>query len=179
MHDPSDNPRPRSNPDPPQSLRTELRRHYFHFATGHNESVPAILLIADQALDVTIPEQTQYGFTAIGTARVADGLRLGVPWVLAIEEKRFEVFPQWIHCAADGRVQIGLRRMQQLSSAGETGLIQRFRSHFKAGGQWALVLAIVVMVLSATWLMRHIYYPTDSNTRGQAVRWDNLRMPLD
>lgn len=103
-------------------------------------------MIAGNSLDVTIPEQTHCGFTVIGSAKVAESLRLGVRWVLKLEGKRFEVFPQWIHCAADGRVQIGSRRMRQLAPD--------------------------VVILSSAWLMRQLYHPPEMNTRGQAVRRD-------
>lgn len=179
MHDPSENPRTTSEPDSERSHRTDLRKHYFHFATGFRKLTPATLAIEGKTFDVTVPEQTQYGFTAIGSAKVAEGLRLGARWVLKFEGKRFEVYPQWIHCAADGRVQIGLRRMQELMSDSDVGLIQRLRSHFKPDGQWALVMAIIVMVLSSAWMMRQIYQSPDLNMRGQAVRLDNLSTPHD
>lgn len=179
MHDPSDNPSRSSSSDAPRSPRTEPRKHYFHFATGYVNSVHATLVIAGNELAVVVPEQTQYGFTAIGTAKVAEGLRLGAVWVLKLEGKRFEVFPQWIHCAADGRVQIGLRRMLELTPESEFGFIQRLRSRFKPDGQWALVMAIVVMVLSSAWMMRKIYQAPDMSMRGQVVRQDNLSAPHD
>jgi hypothetical protein len=179
MHDPSDNHRTKSNSDSKRSPRSELRRHYFHFATAYVNAVHATLVIAGKELDVVIPEQTQYGFTAIGTVKVAEGLRLGAMWVLVFEGNRFEVFPQWIHCAADGRVQIGLRRMQQLSSTSETGIIHRLRTHFKPDGQWAIVMAILVMVLSSAWLMRQIYQPPEMHGRGHAVRLDYISTPHD
>lgn len=176
MHDPSDNPSRSSSSDAP---RNELRKHYFHFSAGYANSVYATLVIAGNELPVLIPEQTQCGFTAIGTVKVAEGLRLGAGWVLKLEGKRFEVFPQWIHCAADGRVQIGLRRMHELTPETEFGFIQRLRSRFKPDGQWALVMAIVVMVLSSAWMMRQIYQAPDTNMRGQVVRQDNLSAPHD
>ncbi|HBJ33361.1 MAG TPA: hypothetical protein DDZ51_01090 [Planctomycetaceae bacterium] len=179
MHDPSDNPDAPSKSGPQRLPRTESRRHYFHFATGYVKSAHATLVIAGKPLEVIIPEQTQYGFTAIGTGKVAEGLRLGARWVLVLDGNRFEVFPQWIHCAADGRVQIGLRRMQQLSSVLETGIIHRLRSHFKPDGQWAIVMAILVLVLSSAWLMRQIYQPPEVHARGQAVRLDSVSTPHD
>ncbi len=179
MHDHADNLRPKSEPAPSRSQRTELRKHYFHFSSGEIKPPQAILVIAGKTLEVAVPEQTQYGFTAIGNVKVAEGLRLGARWVLKYEGKRFEVYPQWIHCAADGRVQIGLRRMQELSPESEIGLIQRIKNQFKPDGQWALVMAIVVMVLSAAWMMRQMCQPPDLSLRGQVVRQDNLSSPRD
>jgi hypothetical protein len=179
MHEPTDNFRAKSESVPPKSQRTDLRKHYFHFSKGYIEAAQATLVIAGKTLPVTVPEQTQYGFTAIGTAQAAAGLRLGARWVLKHEGKRFEVYPQWIHCAADGRVQIGLRRMQELSPESEIGFIQRIKGQFKPDGQWALVMAVVVMILSAAWMMRQISQPPDLNMRGQIVRQDRLSTPHD
>lgn len=173
MHDPSDSRRIELSPDSCRTHRAEPRKHYFHFTTTYSNAVEATLVIAGNSLDVAVPEQTQYGFTAIGSAKVAESLRLGARWVLKLEGKRFEVFPQWIHCAADGRVQLGLRRMQQLPSDADRGFVQRFRDRFRPDGQWALVMAVIVMIMSSAWLMRQLYQPPEMNTRGQTTRFDN------
>lgn len=173
MDDPSNDQPIQSKQDLSRTYRTEPRKHYFHFATNYSKTLNATLVISGKALDVTIPEQTQFGFTALGSVKVAEALRLGVRWVLKVEGKRFEVYPQWIHCAADGRVQMGLRRMHQLASDEEPNFVQRFRSRFKPDGQWALVMAVIVMVMSSAWLMRKIYQPPEMHTRGQTVRLDS------
>jgi len=152
--------------------RIGLRKHYFHFTTDGPDAIAATLVIVGNTLEVTVPEQTHCGFTAIGSAKVAESLRLGVRWVLKLEGKRFEVFPQWIHCAADGRVQMGLRRMHQLAPESEIGFVRRFRDRNRPDGYWALVLAVVVMILSSAWLMRQLYQPPEMNRRGQADRLD-------
>jgi len=136
--------------------RTDPRKHYFHFTTDCPHAIESTLEIAGNSLDVTVPEQTHCGFTAVGSAKVAESLRLGVRWVLKLEGKRFEVFPQWIHCAADGRVQIGLRRMRQLAPDTDSGFVQRSRDHFRLEGHWALAIAVIVMILSAACLMRQL-----------------------
>lgn len=140
-----------------QQSRAELREHYFHFGDCYGKQSTASLVVAGSRLDVVVPDQTQYGFTVIGSAKTAEGLRLGTRWVLTISEKRYEVFPQWIHCAADGRVQIGLRSMRQLPTEPKPIACSRFRRFLRPfayrGGQALLALTVL---LSALWVKKMI-----------------------
>ncbi|MEM8670649.1 MAG: hypothetical protein AAGG48_24195 [Planctomycetota bacterium] len=55
------------------------------------------------------------GFTVLMSPRVSSKLKVGRPWLLMYDGAKIEVHPQWFFNAPDGQVQIGLRRLRDLT----------------------------------------------------------------
>ncbi len=63
----------------------------------------------------TIQETSIDGFTVLVSPRDASKLKVGRPWLLEYEGTRIEIHPQWFFNAPDGHVQMGLRRLRDLT----------------------------------------------------------------
>ncbi len=81
------------------------------------EDAAATLRFSGTKLTVELQESSIDGFAVLVQQNQVSKLRLGPRWVLQSASERCEVWPQWLYCASDGRVQIGLRRLQDLTSA--------------------------------------------------------------
>ncbi len=63
----------------------------------------------------TIQETSIDGFTVLVGPRDASKLKVGRPWVLDFDGTQHEVHPQWFFNSPDGHVQMGLRRLRDLT----------------------------------------------------------------
>ncbi|MBB3208225.1 hypothetical protein FHS27_004052 [Rhodopirellula rubra] len=81
--------------------------------TAENSS--AWLRIRRRRVNVQLQEASIDGFTILVRALDSTQLRIGEPWLLLHDGATLEVQAQWFFQAADGRVQIGLRRLRDLT----------------------------------------------------------------
>jgi hypothetical protein len=79
------------------------------------EQSAAVLCFSRMKIPAELQESSIDGFSVLVQQQHAGQLRLGPRWVLQSVNERSEVYPQWLYCAPDGRVQIGLRRLQDLT----------------------------------------------------------------
>ena len=77
----------------------------------------AIGIIRDRRKKVkaTVQETSIDGFTVLMSPQNSSKLNVGRPWVLEHDGAKIEVHPQWFFNAPDGHVQIGLRRLRDLT----------------------------------------------------------------
>lgn len=73
------------------------------------------LRVRRRQLRVQICEASIDGFTVVVAAPDATKLRLGQPWTLRHDGAVLEVHAQWLFHAPDGNVQVGLRRLRDLT----------------------------------------------------------------
>ena len=66
-------------------------------------------------LMVQLQEASIDGFTVMVDSRDAGKLQMGIPWLILYDESKVEVHAEWFYHAADGHVQIGLRRLRDLT----------------------------------------------------------------
>jgi len=114
-----------ADPEPIDRYRRsgEPKKHYFHYAAAI-DSTPGLLRLCGKDLPIALQEASASGFSITVKPLEAGKLRLGPRWVLQTDDARYEVYPQWLHCAADGSVQVGLRRMQSLPPLPENGRLR-------------------------------------------------------
>ncbi|MEM1228287.1 MAG: hypothetical protein AAGJ40_21565 [Planctomycetota bacterium] len=92
----------------------------------HSECGDASIRIGRRRTNATISEASIDGFTVLIESVDADRLRLGILWTLFYDDAIFEVHPQWLFHAPDGNVQVGLRRLRDLTPEPTIGR-RRFR----------------------------------------------------
>ena len=140
-----------ADPEPIDRYRRsgEPKKHYFHYAAAIDPT-PGTLRLCGKDLPVALQEASASGFSITVKPLEAGKLRLGPRWVLQTDGYRYEVYPQWLHCAADGSVQVGLRRMQSLPPLPENGghqWVRRLAARVRKGN--AAIFAIT-MTLAGT-----------------------------
>lgn len=79
------------------------------------EKSEAIIRVGRRKARATIQETSIDGFTVLVSPRDASKLKVGRSWLLEYDGTRIEIHPQWIFNAPDGRVQLGLRRLRDLT----------------------------------------------------------------
>lgn len=75
----------------------------------------AVIRVGRRRARATLQETSIDGFTVLVAPRDAWKLKVGRPWVLEYEGARIEIHPQWFFNAPDGHVQMGMRRLRDLT----------------------------------------------------------------
>ncbi len=75
----------------------------------------ALVRVGRRKAKATIQETSIDGFTVLVGPKDAAKLKVGRPWVLDFDGTQHEVHPQWFFNAPDGHVQMGLRRLRDLT----------------------------------------------------------------
>lgn len=75
----------------------------------------ALIRIGRRALAASVQETSIDGFTVLVSPKSTSRLKVGRPWVLEYDGARTEVHPQWMFNSPDGHVQVGLRRLRDLT----------------------------------------------------------------
>ncbi len=75
----------------------------------------AVIRVGRRKAVATIQETSIDGFTVLVPPQYGGVLKVGRPWLLEYQGARIEVHPQWFFNSPDGRVQMGLRRMRDLT----------------------------------------------------------------
>ncbi len=91
---------------------------YYRCPVQH-EQARVQLRIAGRRIPATLCETSIDGFTLTLTAAQAKHVRLGKPWILKTSSERTEVHAEWLFHAPDGTLQLGLRRMRDLTPSEE------------------------------------------------------------
>ncbi len=75
----------------------------------------AIIRIGYRKAKATVQETSIDGFTLLVPPKDASKLKVGRRWVLEYDGTRHEIHPQWFFNSPDGHVQMGLRRIRDLT----------------------------------------------------------------
>lgn len=89
---------------------TNFRR----FRVSADNSI-CVIRVGRRKVRATMQETSIDGFTVLMSPRVSSKLKVGRPWLLMYDGAKIEVHPQWFFNAPDGQVQIGLRRLRDLT----------------------------------------------------------------
>jgi hypothetical protein len=73
------------------------------------------MCVGKRKLQAQVQESSIDGFTVLIKAKDARKLRIGDPWILEFDESRLEVIGQWFFNSPGGFVQVGLRRLRDLT----------------------------------------------------------------
>ncbi|TWU41532.1 hypothetical protein Q31b_29810 [Novipirellula aureliae] len=75
----------------------------------------ATIRIGAKRMRASVAETSIDGFTVMITPKYAKRIQMGGTWVLDFQETRTEVHPQWFFQSPEGHVQLGLRRLRDLT----------------------------------------------------------------
>lgn len=75
----------------------------------------AVIRVGRRKAIATVQETSIDGFTVLVPPKYSGVLKVGRVWLLDYQGARIEVHPQWFFSSPDGRVQMGLRRMRDLT----------------------------------------------------------------
>ena len=95
--------------------KTEKQEYTYFRCPVHEDQGQAVLCSRRRRLDVRVQETSIDGFTVLVKPQDANRLAIGRPWVLEYNDARVEVHGQWFFNAPDGHVQMGLRRLRDLT----------------------------------------------------------------
>jgi hypothetical protein len=79
------------------------------------ENAQATIRVGRRKHSAVVQETSIDGFTVLVAPRDASKLSVGRTWVLDYDQTQTEVHPQWFFNAPDGHVQMGLRRLRDLT----------------------------------------------------------------
>lgn len=75
----------------------------------------AVIRVGRRKAVATVQETSIDGFTVLVPAKSGGVLKVGRTWLLEYQGCRIEVNPEWFFNSPDGRVQMGLRRLRDLT----------------------------------------------------------------
>lgn len=93
---------------------SEADAHFFRCPV-QSENSQALIRVGRRKSSAVVQETSIDGFTVLVSPRDASRLSVGRAWVLEYEGTKTEVHPQWFFNAPDGHVQMGLRRLRDLT----------------------------------------------------------------
>ena len=120
-----------SNSDLPLGAVVDDKSADFFRCPIQDGSREAFLRASRRRCKVQVHETSIDGFTVLVSAKEARKLKVGETWVLEYDDTRFEVLGQWFFNSPDGRVQLGLRRLRDLTPI--PTIRQSFFSRFGSG----------------------------------------------
>lgn len=124
----------------------EPERQFFRCPVPTEHSA-ATLRVSGVKIPVELHESSIDGFAVLVQQKYTGRLRLGPRWVLQSASERSEVCPQWLYCAPDGRVQVGLRRLQDLTPAPKPRWLPRLGRSRPRDTDYTLVFAALVLII--------------------------------
>jgi hypothetical protein len=75
----------------------------------------AVIRVGRRSIHASVQETSIDGFTVLVAPKHASKLKVGRAWVLQYDGTKIEVHPQWFFNSPDGHVQMGLRRLRDLT----------------------------------------------------------------
>jgi hypothetical protein len=93
---------------------TDQSSNYFRCPVQSDKGRATIRIGRRKAV-ATIQETSIDGFTVLVSPKDAPKLTVGRTWVLEYDGTRHEIHPQWFFNSPDGHVQMGLRRVKDLT----------------------------------------------------------------
>lgn len=90
----------------------------------------AVIQIGRRRIPAVLQETSIDGFTLTVTPKYASSLRMGRPWLLRTYSEKTEVHAEWLFHAPSGQVQLGVRRLRDLTPAEQARSGWRFRLPF-------------------------------------------------
>ncbi|MFK8111005.1 MAG: hypothetical protein AB8B91_02320 [Rubripirellula sp.] len=111
---------------PPQTSKQD--QDGFFRCPVQSENSKATICVGRRKSQASVQETSIDGFTVLVSPRDASKLSVGRTWVMEYEGTRTEVHPQWFFNAPDGHVQMGLRRLRDLTKPDpiRSSLLTRF-----------------------------------------------------
>ncbi|WP_068133503.1 hypothetical protein [Roseimaritima ulvae] len=115
----------------------------------------ATIRVGRQSVIATLQEQSIDGFTLLVEPKHALKLQVGVPWVLITDSERLKVRAEWMFHAENGKVQLAVRRLEDLRKAEDSDrhswamFTRRVRGSGESGGNEIAFAGIVLFLFIA------------------------------
>jgi hypothetical protein len=81
-----------------------------------SDQAKAVLIVGRRSIPILVQEASIDAFTVLVAPKYSSKLKVGRPWTLEYDDTRTEIHPQWIFNSPDGQVQLGLRRLRDLTT---------------------------------------------------------------
>ncbi len=127
-----------------ESNQTESDRSYFRCPVQDEDSA-ATIVICGKRIPAKLQDKSIDGFSVLVEPKHARKLRVGPQWILRAGGEVTEVWAQWMFNAPDGRVQLGLRRLQDLTPQPKASWLPITSSYRKHTTNPELLLAGIVL----------------------------------
>ncbi len=127
------------------SHSSDLDRGFFRCPVADEDSA-AIIQIRRNKIPVKMQDKSIDGFSVLVEPRHVRKLQVGPQWVLTSGGEVTEVWAQWMFNAPDGRVQLGLRRLRDLTPLPKGSWVPAFTSYRKHTGNPELLMAAMVLI---------------------------------
>ena len=132
---------------------TETQDPSYYRCPVHEDQAEAVLCSRRRRLKVRVQETSIDGFTVLVKPHDASRLTIGCPWVLEYEGTRVEVHGQWIFNSPDGHLQMGLRRLRDLTNPENTRVAILSRGQTRSGNGEGLSGLVYTGMLFAVFLL--------------------------
>jgi len=134
-----------------EQIEPDANRGFFRCPVQVEDSA-ALISIRGKRFPVLLQDKSIDGFSVLVERRHSQRLRLGPQWILESNDERTEVLAQWMFNAPDGSIQIGLRRLRDLTMQPKPALFPTFRVRGKHQTQPDLAIAgigiVIILALS-------------------------------
>lgn len=104
-----------SNPMNAQEIAERDEEEVYFRCPIPSDQAKAVLLVGRRSIPILVQEASIDAFTVLVAPRYSSKLKVGRPWTLEYDGTRTEIHPQWIFNSPDGQVQLGLRRLRDLT----------------------------------------------------------------
>ena len=119
----------------------------------------ATIRIGLKKANATVQETSIDGYTIVVSPKYSSRLKVGKPWILEHDGTKTEVHPLWFFNTPDGNIQLGLRRLRDLTPPDKDSrsLLIRFggsRFHdpsFSAVAYGGIVLSLICLLALPGW----------------------------
>ncbi|MDA8743493.1 hypothetical protein N9N28_02565 [Rubripirellula amarantea] len=98
-----------------QNLTDGMIEHDFFRCALDEAHSRGRITVGRKTATVQVQDTSIDGFTVLISKKEAGKLKVGQSWILEHDGTRFEVNAQWFFNAPDGTVQVGLRRLRDLT----------------------------------------------------------------
>jgi len=124
-------------------------RGFFRCPVQDEDSI-ATIHICRKKIPVVLQDKSIDGFSVLVPRAQSRKLQMGPQWILESGGERTEVLAQWMFNAPDGSIQIGLRRLQDLTRQPQGAWFPTFRPYRKqAVNPEILMVGTVIVILLA------------------------------
>ncbi len=141
---------------PPNATEQTESSGTFYRCPVQADQSRATIKIGRRKIQAIIHEASIEGFTVLVEPRYSKRLSVGIPWILVYNGAKLEIQAQWFFHAPDGHIQIGLRRLRDLTEPKRVRScwpVFGSRQRVEESGQSTIAFAGFVLVLVVTMAM--------------------------
>jgi hypothetical protein len=105
------------------------------------------ITIRRKQIPVKVQDKSIDGFSILVEPKHVNKLRVGPQWILRTKDETTEVWAQWMFHSPEGHVQLGLRRLRDLTPLPKCSLLPSIGAYRKHTTNPELLIAAIVLTL--------------------------------